>query len=200
MADAAEPTPPAEGEAKPRNPLIPVVGALVVGLLVGGGAGMFGVGPVLAAGIAPAGATAGAHKVEGDSADAEGGDEEEASGDHKKKEGEGAEEPAALIIENIVLNPAGSDGTRFLLLSLAFETKSAEVTDELKRRDAEVRDVVLSRAGAKTTEALATMAVREALKQEIADAVTEAIFAKNPNKKLRKQPIKRVYFPQYVIQ
>lgn len=203
MADAAEQTPPVEGEAKPKNPLIPVALALVVGLLVGGGAGMFAVGPALAAGIAPqaAAATHGTDGEEGaegeDSAAADG--EEEGEGE-QKKEGEGAEVPAAHVIENIVLNPAGSDGTRFLLLTVAFETRSPEVTDELKARDAEVRDLVLSKVGVRSTEQLATMDVREALKQELADAVTTTLFAKHRNKAFRRKPIKRVYFPQYVIQ
>lgn len=206
MADAAEQTPPAEGEAKPKSPLIPIVGALVVGLLIGGGAGMFAVGPALAAGIAPQTVVvkhtpAEEHGEEGDEHAEEGeeGGDEEASTEHGEKK-EGAEAPAAHVIENIVLNPAGSDGTRFLLLTIAFETKSAEVTDELKTRDAEVRDLVLSKVGIRTTEQLATMEVREALKQELADAVTATLFAKHKNKAFRKKPIKRVYFPQYVIQ
>lgn len=202
MADAAEQTPPAEGEGKPKNPLIPVVLALVVGLVIGGGAGMFAVGPALAAGIAPTAAVAkhaadGEEAAEGDDAAADEGEEGE---EEPKKEGEGAETPAAHVIENIVLNPAGSDGTRFLLLTVAFETKTPEVTEELKARDAEVRDLVLSKVGVRTTEQLATMDVREALKQELADAVTATLFAKHKNKAFRKKPIKRVYFPQYVIQ
>ena len=198
MADSADPTAtPAPGGMKKSLPLII---AIVAGLAVGGASGAFFVGPAMAKGIAPTGApvkVAASHDAEegddaaaADEGDGEGehADEEPAEGEHGK-EGTPATKPVHML-DNIVLNPAASGGTRFLLLSVAFEVKSAAVLEQMKARDAELRDVVLVTLGSKTVEELADMAARESLKTELR-AAAEKVFKKG---------VKRVYFPQFVIQ
>jgi flagellar FliL protein len=174
--------------------LLPLIVAVVAGLAVGGASGAFFVGPAMAKGIGSGGAPVAAVA---DSADAAGTDEEGEDGEPAEagKEGEGGEGAAAAksvhVLDNIVLNPAGSGGTRFLLLSVAFELKDAAAADEMKARDAELRDVVLVTLGAKTVEELSDMAVREPLKVELRAAA---------EKTFKKGGIKRIYFPQFVIQ
>lgn len=150
---------------------------------MGGAGGAFFVGPALAKGIAPAPAHAGA-----DAADAE--QEEPAERSTKKKDGEG---PAKNVhtLDNLVLNPAGSNGTRFLLLTIALEVKNEAVLEEMKSRDAELRDAVLATLGSKSVEQLAELSAREALKGELRD-VSAKLF--------KPGAVKRVYFPQFVIQ
>jgi flagellar FliL protein len=92
-----------------------------------------------------------------------------------------------------VLNPAQSGGTRFLLLTVAFELKDEATLEELKTRDAELRDAVLVTVGAKSVEFLSDMAVRDTLKNELR-GVTAKLFPK------KKNVIRRIYFPQFVIQ
>jgi flagellar FliL protein len=171
--------------------LLPLIVAVVAGLAVGGASGAFFVGPAMATGVGPGGAPVPAVAGAGD--EAEGADAEHAKSGGK--EGEGAEGAAAAksvhVLDNIVLNPAGSGGTRFLLLSVAFELKNAAVLDDMKARDAELRDVVLVTLGAKTVEQLSDMAVREPLKAELRAAA---------EKTFKKGGIKRIYFPQFVIQ
>jgi flagellar FliL protein len=124
----------------------------------------------------------------------EGGHGEEAAdgeeGEPSGEEGKTAVAKPVHLLDNLVLNPAGSGGTRFLLLSVAFEVKSAAVLEQMKARDAELRDVVLVTLGSKSVEELADMHAREALKTELRTA-TEKTFKKG---------VKRVYFPQFVIQ
>jgi flagellar FliL protein len=171
---------------------LPLIVAIVAGLAVGGASGAFFVGPAMAKGIAPAGAPVKMVARAGEAADdAEGehADEEPAEGESEGEEGKPATKPVHLL-DNIVLNPAASGGTRFLLLSVAFEVKSAAVLEEMKARDAELRDVVLVTLGAKTVEELADMGAREPLKAELR-AAAEKVFKKG---------VKRVYFPQFVIQ
>jgi flagellar protein FliL len=91
-----------------------------------------------------------------------------------------------------VLNPANSEGARFLLLSISFELKTAALSDQMKQRDAEVRDAVLKLLGTKTVEQLSDIGAREALKEELRQAVGKLFQKKNA--------VKRVYFPQFVIQ
>jgi flagellar FliL protein len=181
---------------------------VLVGLAAGGGAGAFAVGPLLAAGIAPAvqaNAKAGkAHKpkaehgAEGDDAgegDAAAADDEEGGDDEAAAEegGHGGKEAASNVytLDNLVLNPAESGGTRFLLLSISFQVKDAATLEAMKARDAEMRDAVLVTVGNRTVEQLATVGVRDSLKHELQLAA---------KKLFRKSVVRRVYFPQFVIQ
>ena len=196
------PASPAPVDSAPSGikKLLPTIIALVAGLAVGGGAGAFVVGPAMASGISPAGAAAPrATKVA--HAEEEGGHEEEAAADEEGGEegeedaGEGAEKAGAekpvYTIDNLVLNPAESGGTRFLLLSVSFETKNASVLEQMKTRDAELRDAVLVTLGGRTVEQLADMARRDSIKVDLTKAAS---------KLFKKGAVKRIYFPQFVIQ
>jgi len=187
-----QPAAPAEGEEAPvkSGPKgVVLIGALLGSLAIGAAAGIFAVGPIAAkkAGYVVTvtdSAAAGAHG-EGEAADSTGAGEG----------GEGGEGGAASnlhLIDNLVLNPAGSGGSRFLMLSAAIELRQASQIEELKARDAESRDLVLRVMGARTVEELAEMSNREVLKQQLADSLGS--FFKD------KKAIRRVYFPQFVIQ
>ncbi|MDQ6827721.1 MAG: flagellar basal body-associated FliL family protein [Gemmatimonadota bacterium] len=184
MSDEPEST---EGEAAPKKKggMIKVIVAVVLGLVVGVGGGSYVLGPLLAKGHAPA-----------DTSAAEGGD---AKGGHEKKadEHKGGKEGASATlpmhqVDNVVLNPAKSGGTRFLMVSAAFATKNQGVADDLKSHDAEVRDIMLRVLGGKTVEELSDPTLREALKEELKTAIDSMVGSKDG--------IKKLYFPQFVIQ
>ena len=96
------------------------------------------------------------------------------------------------LIDNLVLNPAGTGGSRFLMLSTAIEFAESSQVEEMKTRDAEVRDIVLRVMGSRTIEQLSEMSNREIIKRELADSLG-LLFKK-------KKAIRRIYFPQFVIQ
>ncbi|MGH7620054.1 MAG: flagellar basal body-associated FliL family protein [Gemmatimonadaceae bacterium] len=136
----------------------------VAGLIAGSGVGLFGVGPVLA----------------------------------KRKASHPApvkvEEPRSAVthsLENLVLNPAGSGGTRFLMVTAAFELKDASVEQLMKDHEAECRDRILALLGKKTVEELTNPADRDAIKQQVLDAIVP-MFPKGV--------VLKVFFPQFVIQ
>jgi len=180
---AEETAAPPEGEAKPasRGPKgIVLIASLVGGLLAGAAGGLFALGPLLAK---KSGYVVPAHT---------GADSVEADGEHKGAEGkEGGAVSTVYTIDNIILNPAGSGGTRFLMLAAAIDAKDASVVELMKARDAETRDVLLRVMGSKTVDELADMQRREAIKKELSDSLG-ALF--------KKGSIRRIYFPQYVIQ
>lgn len=187
MAASPEPEVPAADEAPPGQGAskLMLILAVVGGIAAGAAAGAFAVGPLVAQKLVPHAAAA------ADSAQAHA--EAEAEGEHGEgKEGEGAAKPVHTI-DNLVLNPAESGGQRFLLLSIAFELKDAATLDALKARDAELRDAVLQSIGAKSVEFLADMAHRDSLKSEL-KTVAGKLF---PDKK---GVVRRIYFPQFVIQ
>jgi flagellar protein FliL len=128
----------------------------------------------------------------GDSAEGEDGEHAEgapaaAGGEHGP-----AGPPPLYTISDLVLNPAGSGGTRFLMMSVAFDMKDSAAVEVLKQRDAEIKDAVLALVGGKTVEQLAEVSAREPLKVEIKDLVSTIVK--------KKKLIKRVSFPQFVIQ
>jgi flagellar FliL protein len=90
-----------------------------------------------------------------------------------------------------VLNPAESGGTRFLLLTIAFELTNQATHDAMKARDAELRDQILATIGNKTVDQLSNVAARDSLKGELRDVAS---------KLFKKKAVRRVYFPQFVIQ
>jgi flagellar FliL protein len=166
-----------------------LIGMVAVGLAVGGGTGAALLGPMVAkkmGKVTPIVASAdGAHG--GDAAAAEGGHGAPAEGG---KEGE-APLASIHVLDNMVLNPAGSGGSRYLLLTVAIEVGSPASLESFKARDAELRDIVLSTLGMKQVEQLTDMATREQFKTEIIKAIDERIG---------KNSVKRIYFPQFVVQ
>jgi flagellar protein FliL len=201
---AEEENAPVEGAEKKKKGLPAFVMPLVLFLAGFGGGGFVGakvIGPKLTAGFAgtliPAELTAHATKG-GEHGDADEGDSTE-DGEHATEDGAkgGGEHgapaaPPLYTISDLVLNPAGSGGTRFLMLSVALDMKDSSAVEALKARDAEIKDAVLALVGGKTVEQLAEVSSREPLKVEIRDLVG----------KITKKPksIKRVSFPQFVIQ
>ena len=181
MANTAPPTPdpqaesPAPGGFKAKLPLIALV---AVGLAVGGGTGAKLLAPMMAEKLGRGAAPAVAHA-----------EEPEAEAEADSSDANGA--PSVHLLENLVLNPAGSGGSRFLLLSVAIETGGPSTVTAFQARDAELRDIMLTALGSKTVDELTDINTREAIKAELL-ATISARFGK--------KAVKRLYFPQFVVQ
>ena len=166
-----------DGEQKPKKRrLIPII-AISAGL--GGGAlmGLTLLGPPLGARLAE-----GAPIPEAEGAGGEGGGH--------GGEGEVASD-ALAIIDNLVVNPSDTEGTRFLLASVALEPSSPDLTEIISARDVELRDALLRVLGAKTVDQLVDIGQRAELAEELRLAV-EAIIGEGT--------IHGIFIPQYVIQ
>ena len=110
---AEENTTEAAPKGKSKKIVLAVV--LMVGALVGGGAGAVFAGPMLADMIlGPSEATAAEAGHGAEAAHGEENKDDHGGGGH----GAGA---ANHLVENLVLNPAGSNGTRFLMASVSFD-------------------------------------------------------------------------------
>ncbi len=203
MSENAEPAAEGEAPVKKAGPKgVVLIGALVGGLVAGAAGGLFAVGPMVAksSGYVVTASKEGEDGEEGGDGEHEAGDEEGGEGEHapaegEHKEGEAAGASALHVVDNLVLNPAGSGGTRFLMLTTAIEFGDAKLVDQFKARDAEVRDVLLRVVGAKSVEQLTEMTMRDGLRKELTDSLTQML-----PKKQRKKAISRVFFPQFVIQ
>ena len=170
-----EPTAEAAPEAPPRRDLVvPIV--VGVAIIIGGSVGALVLGPRVAR----------ARNLAHDSTSA-GSLAAKAAADH----GAALTDAPVHLIENLVLNPANSGGTRFLLASVGLQTTSAAANDLITKREVEARDVVLTTLGAKRVEELAEIANRDQLRAELQRALDSLL---GPG------VVRRIYFPQFVIQ
>jgi flagellar FliL protein len=144
-----------------------------VGLAVGALAGVVGVGPIIAQRItverlSPVGAA------------------------EVRTDPSASWEPGVIYeLENLIVNPASSQGTRFLVVTLAVELDGPVTAAELERREAEARDAILRILGAKTVAELSDIGARDTLKAELVDALEGVV---------RVGEVRRLYLPQFVIQ
>ena len=111
-------------------------------------------------------------------------------------EEEGEEESAIEYgqfteIQNLIINPAGSDGRRYLMVNVGLETGEPKVLTELGEKDVVVRDAIIKLLGSRRVEELADIDLRGELKEELCDTV---------NAMLREGSVSRMYFTQYVLQ
>ncbi len=111
--------------------------------------------------------------------------------DDKKEEEQPIEYGQFMELQGFIINPAGTGGTRYLMINLGLESAEGSVLEELKEKEIVVRDTVLKLLSQRTVEELADISLRAQLKQELREAV---------NGILKKGKIDRVYFTQYVLQ
>ncbi len=156
--------------------------ALTLGLAIGAGSGSLVVGPLIADPAEVDGRALTPEQLEAQCAALF-----EEWGDDRR-----AAAPAAVhTIENVVLNPAGSQGTRFLLASVGFGLREAAGAEQMAGRDAEVRDLVIRVLGSRSVTELSEATLRDSIKEEMRDEVTRL---------LGPDAVLDVYFPQFVIQ
>lgn len=168
-------------EAPKKGKLVPML-LLLVGLAGGAAGGLMVVGPALAS--------------DGGETTAEEGEGEGASDDrHGEDAGEGeegAEDESILYnLPNVIVNPAGTGGSRFLVVDLSLKMNTSDAALEVEEREMEVRDVLIQLFGQQTVEQLADISAREGLKEEVALAL---------NGLLVRGRVLSLFMPRFVIQ
>ena len=155
-----------------KKPLL--MSFVMIAVVLGGASGGFLIGPKLVASIASQ-------------------DSETEASPETEHADEGHDEVTGqfLELENLLVNPAGSRGERFLMVSVAYEVPDDESLEHLHEREIQIRDVVSATLEARSLDDLTYPGAREDLKRELLEVV---------------QPYKgmaawvRVYLPRFVIQ
>lgn len=104
--------------------------------------------------------------------------------------GQGAPQ-SLFVVKDLIVNPAGTNGTRFLLTTIGFEVTSIEGQKELERKEVQVRDILNTILTSKGLDELINVGQREELRSEIAQKIGEL---------LRSGSLTNVYFSKFIIQ
>ena len=196
MSDHKEEKPeaakPDAAGAKPGPPL-PLIGAAVGALVLGSVLGIFVLSPRFIASRPSAdAATAAAEGEKGGHGEkggekAKGGHGEKAKGGH----GEKAEGGAVHRIENLIVNPSGSQGRRFLMMSVAIEVPDSKYEAQLREHDAQLRDAILGALEGQSINVITSLggrdSVRAAIQRVVEPMVADAEYV-------------NIYLPQFVLQ
>lgn len=96
------------------------------------------------------------------------------------------------LVEDILVNPAGTNGTRYLSTSIGLETSDfGQETNGFEELTPIIRDIFIAILSSRTLEELSSIEGKEKLRDEILVQVNEAI---------RPDSVYRVYFVDYVLQ
>jgi flagellar protein FliL len=99
------------------------------------------------------------------------------------------------MVEDLVVNPAGSGGTRFLIATVGIGLTDAAFAQSLAARDAEVRDAVLGVLGTMTVEQLVAAQADGGARDSLRAAVREPLA-----RMFSEQMVRRVLLPRLVVQ
>ena len=94
-------------------------------------------------------------------------------------------------LDGLVVNPAGSQGTRFLMATVVVESPHDSLTAQLEAHEVEARDRVTTLLGAQSLDLLVAANARDSVRHLVAGALAPL---------LPPGTVLHVYLPQFVIQ
>jgi len=95
------------------------------------------------------------------------------------------------VVKDLIVNPAGTNGTRFLLTTVGLEVTTPEALRELESKDVMVRDALNTILTSKDLLTIVNVDGREAIRKEIEEKVGSI---------LRGGVLTNVYFSKFIIQ
>jgi flagellar protein FliL len=117
--------------------------------------------------------------------------EEPKKGEGESKGEAGAAESNYYNIESIVVNPAGTGGTRYLSCGVSFEMDSPEGVKVFEAKSAQVKDILITILSSKTVDELADIRMRNQMRRQIQVVV---------NRFMAPVQVKAVYLTDFVLQ
>lgn len=109
----------------------------------------------------------------------------------EKRDSHGEATSMIYAVKDIVVNPAGTGGTRFLSVSFGFELGSTELVSEFTERDPLVRDALITILSSKTVAQLTDPKQKE---------ITRYQVKKRLEKLMDTDDINGVYYTDFVLQ
>jgi len=101
------------------------------------------------------------------------------------------EEGLYYSIENLIINPAKSEGERYLIASLTIEIDDSKALTQIETQHAEVVDRINTLLSQRTVSQLNSINDRNEIKKEISMVINEL---------LNKKSVRNLYFTKFVMQ
>ena len=123
------------------------------------------------------------------------GEETEVAEVGKKKDTHGerakAESFDVYLMEDIIVNPSGTGGTRFLSVSIGFEVSSERALLLFEKREPVIKDALITILGSKTLEQLSDTKEKEITRYQIKKRIEQL---------LKTEDVMAVYFTDFILQ
>lgn len=114
---------------------------------------------------------------------------------HAKKKGHGKEgESSSYKLDNVIVNPADSQGQRFLMCSLAIQADDPAALDVLREREVELRDRIVTTLTSMTLAELTAAGARDSIRTRLVHAILPVLGPDGEDVELK------VFLPSFVIQ
>ncbi len=175
-----QPAAAAAGGAKKKSNLLMFAGIGLGAVIVGVALALFVIKPMMADSGGGADETAQVEKSD-----------QKDDSRKKSSKGHGANQTFIHEISNIVVNPAGTGGSRFLSASFGFELGSAELEKEFSDREPVIRDALITILSSKTVQQLTDPKEKEIVRYQIKKRLSQLVGSEN---------IDGVYFTDFVLQ
>ena len=95
------------------------------------------------------------------------------------------------MVEDLIINPANTDGKRLLLSSLGFDVPTEQDQQELKSKDVLLKDAIIQVMSGKGMAQLGNISYRDTLRVEITNRLSQL---------MPKVKINTIYFSKYILQ
>lgn len=96
-----------------------------------------------------------------------------------------------FVVKDLIVNPAGTGGLRYLLTSVGIEVTNEKAFAEIQSKEVIVNDILINVLSSKTLEELSDVTKRKDLRREIAKKIDEI---------LTQGRVQNVYFSKFIIQ
>lgn len=96
-----------------------------------------------------------------------------------------------VTIDDIVVNPSGTGGTRFLAASIGFEIATPETAEVFEKRMPMIRDALITILGSKTIEQLSDPKEKEIIRYQIKKRVEQLLSTDD---------LLAVYYTDFILQ
>ena len=96
-----------------------------------------------------------------------------------------------FMISDIIVNPAGTGGTRFLSTSIGFEVEKSSASGRLTEKEAIIRDALITILSSQSIPELSDFRQRDRLR---------LVIERRVEKILKSEDIAAVYFTEFVLQ
>lgn len=191
MADDEKTTVAAPAAAKKGSPIMLYAGVGIACIAIGVAVAIFLLKPSAAAPSADAADQSAEHD------DGHGKKKEKKDKKEKKEEGHGgghgggAAESDVFTVKDLVVNPAGTGGSRFLSVSISFQMDDASLVADLQANEPLIRDALITILSSKTVSQLTDAKEKELIRLQIKKRVMQL---------LETEELAGVFYNDFVLQ